>query len=70
MFDLVIGTATKPRRIINTVFAQHVSHVTSCQIRNIFARLISKVKGRYGNIDKYFNFAYFEMIQRLKHILL
>ena len=45
------------------------SHVTSCQIRNIIVRHVSKVKGRYGNIDKYFNSAYFEIIQQLKHIL-
>ena len=43
--------------------------VTSCQIRNIFARHFSKVKRRFGYIDKYLNFAYFEMIRQLKHIL-
>ena len=34
-----------------------------------FARHVSNVKGRWGNIDKYVNFIYFEMIQQLKHIL-
>ena len=44
-------------------------HVSSCQIRNIVARHVSKVKGRYGNIDENSNFAYFGMIKQLKHIL-
>ena len=30
---------------------------------------VRNVKGRWGNIDKYFNFIYFEMIQQLKHTL-
>ena len=53
--------------LLYSVCATHQSHVTSCQIRNIFAWHVSKVKGRYGNVDKYFSFTYFEMIQRLKH---
>ena len=51
------------------VFVMCQSHFTSCQIRNIFARHVSKVKVRYVNINKYSTFAYFEMIQQLKHIL-
>ena len=45
------------------------SSVTGCQIRNIFARHVSKDKGKHGNIYKYTNFVYFEMIQQLKQIL-
>ena len=42
------------------------SLVSSCQIRSIFAwQHASKIiKGRYGYIDKYLNFANFEIIQQ------
>ena len=53
------------------VFAQRVgvTLLAVMKIRNIFARRASKVQRRNGNIDKYFNFAYFEIILQLKHIL-
>ena len=56
----------------NTVYrvcATRQSHDTSCHIRNIFARHVTKVKGKYENIVKYVNFTYFKMIKELKHIL-
>ena len=60
---------SRHRCLVYGVCATRQSHVTSCQIRYIFARHVRKVKGRYGYIDKYLNFVNFEMIQQLKHIL-
>ena len=54
--------------VASDMFLTRQSHLTSCQICNIFVGK-SKVKERYGNIDKHFNFDYFEMIHQLKHIL-
>ena len=51
---------------VYSVSATRQSHVTSCQIRNIFARHVRKVKGRYGNNGEYFNFS---LIKKIFYII-
>ena len=50
----------------NLIQSLHIALETLLAAR-LFAQHVSKVKGRYGNIEKFLNFVYFAYIQMHKY---